>query len=279
MHVAPGKVAVFLPGGREPAEHRVVVVGAEIADAVFIAAVRQIVRLAVGVKGKLHHPHAGQAGVLQQLSDRRGQIAEVLGDKLGIVEPARQHAHQGHARARTPAAVLRGGVAVGHGPVAVQPAEVVDAQHIIEEGGTLDAADPPAVAIRLHPVPVIERVAPELSVLGKGIGRNPGDLLRHMPVVQLEELRLAPDIRRVHRDIDGDVADQADALLAGIGLEGLPLAVEQELDKAVKVDLVLQLFRIGPHGKVPVHADVLVRPLGPADHAEVHLHGHIEGIV
>ena len=100
-----------------------------------------------------------------------------------------------------------------------------------------------------------------------------------MPVVQLEELRLAPDIRRVHRDIDRDVADQADALLAGIGLQGLPLAEEQELDKAVELDLILQLFRIGPHGKVPVHPDVLVRPFDPADHAEVHLQGHKESIV
>ena len=177
MHVPPCKFQVFLAGGREPALHRVIVMRTEVADAVLIAAVRQVVRLAVGVERKFHYPHTGQSGILQQLLDFRRQIAQILGDKACPVEPAGQHPHKAHSRALTPTAVLCGLVAVGHGPVALHPAEVVDAQHVEELRRTLDPADPPAVAVRLHALPVVQGIPPELSVRREGIGRDTGDLL------------------------------------------------------------------------------------------------------
>ena len=151
----------------------------EVADAVFVAAVRQVVRLAVGIERKLHHPHAGQSGILQQLLDRRSQIAQILGDKARPVEPACQHAHQVHPRSLAPMAVFGRLVSVWDGPVALHPAEVVDAQHVEELRRALDPADPPAVAVRLHAFPVVQGIPPELSVRREGIGRDAGDLLGH----------------------------------------------------------------------------------------------------
>ena len=253
--------------------------GTHIADAVAGAAVGQIIGLPMGIKGEFQDLHAGEAGIGQQGLDLRGHIAQVLSNKAEIMEPGGQHPHQPHAGAGPPLALLGSLGAVGHGPIALQTTEMVNADHVIEFLGPIDAANPPAVAIGGHSVPVIQRVAPELAVLGKGIGRHAGDLGGHIFPVQLEILGRAPHVGRVHGHINRNVADELDPRLPGVGPQSLPLAEEQELHKDVKVHFLFQLPAVFLHRLRLVEADVLIGPLGPAGQVELALDGHKEGVI
>ena len=278
MHVAGGELPVALADVAQPAADGVVVVRAEVADAVRRAAVRQVVRVPVRVKGKLHNLHPGQAGVVQQLAHAGGHITEILGDEVQIVEPGGEHAHKLHAGAGLPDAVFGGRLPVGDGPVALQAAEVVDADAVVEAARALDAADPPAVAVALHRVPVVKRVAPELPVVRKGIGRDAGDRLGDVLAVELEILRLAPYVGGIQGHVDGDVADEGNALAVGIFAQRVPLAEEEELHKDVKIHLLAQLLAPALHGLGAVHADVLVRPLRPGQTVKLRLERHVQGV-
>ena len=253
--------------------------GAEITDAVLSAAVRQIVRVSVGVEGKFHNLHTRKAGIFYQLAHARGQVTEVFGNEVGLIEPAGQHPDQPHAGTLAPMSVFGSGFAARYRPVAVHPAEVVDAQHVKELCRTFNAPDPPAVAIGFHARPVVQRIAPELAGIRKGVGRNPGNLFRAILRVQLEELRFRPDVCGIHGHINRNISDEPDALFDGICLQGFPLAEKQELHKCLKIDLVPQQYRIFLHAFRAVHADRVIRPLGPAFHVEVFFDSNIEGIV
>ena len=93
-------------------------------------------------------------------------------------------------------------------------------------GRTLDAADPPAKAVSLHGIPVIQGIAPKLAVGAEGIRGNTGHLGRHVAAVQLEALGVGPHISGIHSHIDGHVANDAYPLLMGIGAQSIPLLEE-----------------------------------------------------
>src|SRR5205814_9919587 len=97
-------------------------------------------------------------------------------------------------------------------------------------------------------------------------------------LVEEEEFPIAPEVDAVVGDEDGDVADEADAAAAGVVVQGLPLAVEEELDEAVVVDLPGEGFaRVRQRGRLS-RAQRRV-PLGPGGAAVFVLQGAEEGEV
>ena len=279
MHILLREVLILSAHGLQPALDGVVVMGADIADAVELAAVRQIVGVAVGVKGELKHLHSGQTGVGQQLLHAGGDITQVFCNVFHVTEPGGEHTHQVHARAGEPFADFGAGRVGRHGPVAVKAPEMVDTDHVKELFRPADTADPPAEAVLGHAAPVIQRVAPELAVLGKGIGRNACHSLGQVFLVQLEKLGLAPHVGGVHGHIDGHVADEADAFFGGVSLQRIPLLIEQILEENIEIHIVLELPAVFRHGLRAAEPDILVRPLDPADHVEVGLHRHEQGVI
>ena len=142
--------------------------------------------------------------------DSGGKKAQVLRDKLKIMEPVGKYTYQIHAGALPPAPVFGGFLAIGDCPVAFHPPEVIDANHIKQAARALYPADPPAVAVLFHALIVIQRVAPELTVGSEIVRRNAGDLGGHQVLSQLEEFRLRPHVGGIHGHIDGHVANNLD---------------------------------------------------------------------
>src|SRR5205814_383164 len=77
----------------------------------------------------------------------------------------------------------------------------------------------------------------QLAVLGEVVGRYPRDAHRMPAASEIEESLVGPDFGAVVRDVEGHVADQADAQLPAAAAERLPLAVELELHEFVEADL------------------------------------------
>ena len=84
--------------------------------------------------------------------------------------------------------------------------------------GGANAALPPGEAVGLHGVPVVDGVAPVLAGGRELVGRRAGDAHRIAGGVDLKELRCRPHLDGVTRDIDGQVADDENVALVGIGL-------------------------------------------------------------
>ena len=87
--------------------------------------------------------------------------------------------------------------------------------------------------------PVIQRVAPQLTVGGEIIRRAACHTGKTALGIQLEQLAAHPGIHRVGRDIDGDIAQDLHTLVVGILLHSLPLGAELVLYKLPEADLFL----------------------------------------
>ena len=65
----------------------------------------------------------------------------------------------------------------------------------------------------------------------------------------------------------------------GIAAQIVPLTEEQELGKDPEVHLVPEFPVVPLHCLGFVETDILLRPLRPAHHAEMDLHGHEQGVI
>ena len=155
---------------------------------------------------------------------------------------------------------------------------MVDADDVEVLSRRAQTAHPPGEAILLHALPVVDGVAPVLAVGVEPIGRAARDDTRTARAGQLEVLGVRPDVGGVQRDVDGDIADDLDAVFVRIGTQTLPLGVEAELQEALEIDLVAQLLTVARHGLRLVHPDI-ERPLCPRAVVIICFDGHKEHVL
>ena len=217
-------------------------------DAVAVIIVRLIFAVTLGIKSKLQDLHAGISRFLQQFMYFRSEETQILGDDLTAADRFLQCVKQLDPRALHPGPVHSRILLSGNLIIGFKSAEVVDPDRVVEEEGALHAGPPPGEILRPVPVPVIDRVSPELSRRGKSVRRASGDYGRTPFAVQLEVLRMAPGIRAVHSDIDRQIADYADPVFVGVIFDRLPLQEKHILQEAIETDVVHQLGVPSFHG-------------------------------
>ena len=166
------------------------------------------------------------------------------------------------ARPLDPLAAAGGLVAVGDGPVALQPAEVVDANDVEQPRGRCDALLPPGVIRLAHMLPVIERVAPQLAVGREIVGRAACYAGRQPGLVQLEQGRVRPHVAGVIGYIDRQIADDLQPKRVYIAAQRVPLAEEEILQIDKEVHVVAEPDGIGLGRTRTAQADLL-RPRLP----------------
>lgn len=142
----------------------------------------------------------------------RAQIAKVLRNDGKRRKPRAHSVNEIHARPFDPMAMGGSCFPKRNAPIAFQPPEMVDAQHVVQARCTCDALHPPAVTIFPHLFPAIKRVSPKLAVRAEGIRRHTGHGNGRVTGVQLKILRSRPNIRRIHGYIDRQVSDDFDAM-------------------------------------------------------------------
>ena len=156
---------------------------------------------------------------------------------------------------------------------------MVDAHHVEQPRRTAEAADPPAVAVLPHPLPVVERVTPELAVLAERVRRTPGHRRGAVLPVELELLRLRPDVGRIQRHIDRQIADQTNAKPVHIVAQRVPLAEKHILYVGKQPHIVRQQRPIARHGLRTMQTKIRVRPLRPRQHIKMALERHEQRVV
>ena len=208
------------------------------------------------VDGELQHLHVGAAAGPHQRADAVGQQAQVLGDDVHLAQLPVHGVEQLHARALFPVARPRVGGIGRDREILVEAAEVIDAHDVVQFEAVPHPAHPPGVAGLPVALPAVERVAPDLAVGSKGIRRAACNGRRLVFAVQLEQVRVCPDVCAVRRNIDGDVAHDPDVPCVGISLQLRPLLGELVLQIFVELHIKVEFTVVVIHGEVPVHADI-----------------------
>ena len=251
--------------------------GAGIHHAVLDVVVGQILAVPAA-EGELQHLHAREGAVGQQLSHAGEQFTQILGNDGQLAKGSFQRIEQLHAGAILPLAGAGGGAVRRDGPIGIEAAEVVDAQQVVDAQCVAHPAHPPRVAGLFVVVPVVQRVAPQLTVCREVIRRAARHTGKAAVGVQLKQRAAHPCIHRVGRDVDGDVAQDLHVLFVGVGLHRLPLGRKLILHKLPETDLFLVFGGKGGKG-LPVAQTVGLVPLHPVLHAVGCLQGHVQGVV
>ena len=241
-------------------------------------AIGQVLRRLPGIEGKLQHLHTGQSRILPKLQNLRGQKPQILRYEGNLRQGLLDGADEVQPRALFPFSVLGGFVPIGHGPVAFKAPEMVQPHPVIEPSGGREPANPPAVTVLLVPLPAVQGVSPELSVIGKGIRGAACHRCGGQALIQLEQLRIAPHLTGVQGHINGHISQNLDTLLLGVLPQGVPLAVELVLDKLVKIHFFPKALANLPQCfRLPVFQGFL--PLIPGKAAGFVLQGPIQGVI
>ena len=119
---------------------------------------------------------------------------------------------------------------------------MVDAHHIVELEAVCDPFDPPLVSGLFMIVPVIERVAPELSGCGKCIRRAACHSSGLIVLIELEHLGRRPCIRAVKRHIDRNISDDLNAFLVRVCVKLFPLLIKFILLEFIESDLLREFL-------------------------------------
>src|SRR5262249_55853991 len=122
-----------------------------------------------------------------------------------------------------------------------EPTKMIQTNHIHVRKQRTYAVDAPAKARLPQRVPVVDRVAPKLSLGAEGIGGHAGHELWPPLIVQQEQLWVRPNVARVRRNEKRQITNQADAFSAGISFESFALAEQQELGKTDLINVARQI--------------------------------------
>jgi hypothetical protein len=178
--------------------------------------VRQIDVLSVAAERELKNAHAGKTKIVSQIFHVRSDYTEVLGDNGKLTQRLSDRSEQFASRRCDPTSPLRGFVATWNFPTSGEPTEVIDARDVQSLQRSPNAFDPPFETIGPHLVPIEKRVPPILASLAEVIGRHPGHDDRRAIGVQLELLRMRPNVCRVMRDKNRNVANDFYATLVAV---------------------------------------------------------------
>src|SRR6202050_2874090 len=104
-------------------------------------------------------------------------------------------------------------------PRSRESAEVIQANHIDVSQQSTHPIDAPPIASGAHGIPVVNGIAPQLTLRAEIIGRNSGNEAWPTLLIEQEQLRVCPNITGIRRNKEGQIADQAHALGVGVLLE------------------------------------------------------------
>src|SRR6266478_1837968 len=170
------------------------------------------------IKSELEHPRPGHAEVVAEGANIGRDQPQILGDEWQTAQPSLHRAEELGARTWHPLAGLRRRCSGRYVPGGCESAEMVQADrvHVSQQGA--QAVDGPAVTGTTKRVPVIDGVAPELSLGAEVVRRHTGNDAWSVARVQQEQLWVGPQIARIRGDEKRHVADQAHTLGTGVCL-------------------------------------------------------------
>src|SRR5207247_239875 len=202
--------------------------------------VREVRVIRRAVEGELKNPAPRQMELVEEGPYVRRDQPQVLGDERQSVQLSLYRAEELGARSCHPLSSLGSRCFSRYVPGGCEPSKMIQANGVhMRQQGT-QAVYPPTIAGLAMDIPVIKRVAPELSRGTEGVGRHTSKKARPLPLVQQKQFRVGPHVTRIGGNKKGQVAYQTYALGMRVLLESLTLTEQQELCQANRVGEVCQ---------------------------------------
>src|SRR6185437_2035075 len=98
---------------------------------------------------------------------------------------------------------------------------------------------PPVVVLRFARLPAVQRIAPSLSGFAESIWRHACYYCRLQVRIQMENMRVLPDVRAVIVDEDRHVSHNLDPALVAVAAQRTPLLNKGKLDGALNFQFSL----------------------------------------
>ena len=246
--------------------------GAGIHHGIFHIVLRQMHVIIPTAKAEAQHPHTRIAYKLQQSPYPVIDTAQIFRHNADARQLFPESLEQAFPGTDDPLAVAGIRSSIRDGIVIGKADEMVNADHIIHGAHGFHPLHPPAVAGQPEIMPPIQRIAPQLTILGKIVRRNACHTLGDSVVIQLEHLRVRPCVRTVLRHVNGHIAKQHQTQVVAILLQCHPLVEEKHLHEKMILHILCQFILIAKHRFLLVQANVFLRPLCPHGIPEVMLH-------
>ena len=148
----------------------------------------------------------------------------------------------------------------GNVPCSRKPAKMVEAYQVNVRQQRADPVDAPPEPALPERFPVVDGIAPPLTLSAESVGRDAGNDGRAAPFVQQEKLPIGPNVARLARYKKRQVADQPHVPGTCIFLQAITLVEQQELPQPNAIDLTRQLVcRLRQCGRLPL--DQIGRPI------------------
>src|SRR5262245_36050720 len=88
--------------------------------------------------------------------------------------------------------------------------EMIEANDVNVRQHRTRPIDPPAISACPKRAPVVDRIAPSLSLRAEVVGRHTRDDARPVLGIEKKEVRVRPHIARIRRDEKREIPDQSD---------------------------------------------------------------------
>ena len=173
-----------------------------------------------------------------------GHKAQVLRNDLVPAQALLRPAEQLHPGTFFPVAFRGALCPVRDGEILVKAPEMVDTGNVVHLVAVPQPGQPPVIAGLAVVLPAVQGIAPQLAVGREPVGRTARHRHRDIILVQLEQLGVGPGVGAVHGHINGNIADDFDPVLIGIGLQRPPLLEELELEILLELNFIVQLLAV-----------------------------------
>ena len=147
--------------------------------------VGQVRVVGMAVECELQNARAGETKRVTERDHVRRDDSQVLGEERQTAQGLLHLGEEAGARPRHPLTGLRRRSSGRHVPRGGESAEVIEPDGVDVSQQGAHAVDAPAVATRGQRVPVVDRIAPPLSLRAEVVWRHPGDDAR--PVLCVEQ--------------------------------------------------------------------------------------------
>lgn len=139
---------------------------------------------------QIPEPSYSDSRFLYHSADSIRHIAQILCDNRFFTETCLDHLKQLNTGTFFPVTVHRGFVLCRDGEIFIKASEMVDSDNVIQSKAPGDSCYPPVIAGISVMIPAIQRIAPQLSVCRKSIGRTTCNCGGFSLLIQLEHLRM-----------------------------------------------------------------------------------------
>src|SRR6202167_1354697 len=210
---------------------------AGISDCIVDKVVREIWIVRMTIEGELQDAHPRQTKLVAQGPHVSRNHTQIFRYEWQMAELGLYCLKKAGSRTRHPLPGLSRWRSGWNVPRSREPTEVIHANHIDVSQQSTQPIDAPAITSRTHGIPVVNRIAPQLTLRAEIIGRNSGDEARPMLLIEQEQFRVRPNITGIRGNKERQIADQAHAPGMGMLLDLIGLAEQQELREADLINL------------------------------------------